>query len=167
MHVHLFSALFTRHLRNTIFLYLLLKSILIWSVKQHAWINQILNNKNYHIRVRSAEVLVNGELFRDQAPHSPKVLRGGAGATETFVENTWQISFASACIRWIPTWKISILNCRCIPRSMLSPRRSKNIWFKGQNVTPPGFCLFDQIFSIDIPLLRSFSWTVMNFYLTH
>lgn len=51
----------------------------------------VLNNKNYTVRARSAEVLLNGILFEDQKCSEPRVLRGGAGAEPNFVESTWEI----------------------------------------------------------------------------
>ncbi|MCF7956631.1 MAG: hypothetical protein K9M75_12580 [Phycisphaerae bacterium] len=52
----------------------------------------IKNNKDYTVRARTAEVLLNGILFNSQKIIEPKVLRGGAGADENFVESTWQIN---------------------------------------------------------------------------
>lgn len=51
----------------------------------------IHNTQSYTVRVRSAEVLVNGELFVGQEPFEPRVLRGGAGADVNFVEETWEL----------------------------------------------------------------------------
>lgn len=51
----------------------------------------IKNNKEYTVRARTSEVLLNGILFNGQKIIKPKVLRGGAGADKNFVESTWQI----------------------------------------------------------------------------
>jgi len=56
--------------------------VLNWGIK---------NIRTYPMRVRSAELLANGELFVGQQPLQPKVLRGGAGAEENFVEDTWKM----------------------------------------------------------------------------
>lgn len=56
------------------------------------------NDKSYTVRVQQAEVLVNGELFADQEPLEPKVLRGGAGGTQNFVEDTWQINAVNSAM---------------------------------------------------------------------
>jgi hypothetical protein len=53
--------------------------VLNWGVK---------NQRSYPMRIRSAELLVNGEILVDQQAIEPKVLRGGAGADENFVEDT-------------------------------------------------------------------------------
>lgn len=50
------------------------------------------NTQTYTVRVRCAEVLVNGELFVGQDPLDARVLRGGAGADENVVEETWQLN---------------------------------------------------------------------------
>jgi len=50
------------------------------------------NNKNFTVRARSAEVLLNGILFEDQKFSDPRVLRGGAGGEPNFVESTWEIN---------------------------------------------------------------------------
>ena len=49
------------------------------------------NKQSYTVRVRSAEVLVNAELFAGQDPIEPRVLRGGAGAEQNYVEDTWRL----------------------------------------------------------------------------
>lgn len=51
----------------------------------------VKNNKDYTIRARSAEVLLNGVLFENQKYSEPRVLRGGAGAEPNFVESTWEV----------------------------------------------------------------------------
>jgi hypothetical protein len=51
----------------------------------------VKNNKKYTVRVRIAEVLLNGILFKKQKYIQPRVLRGGAGADANFVESTWEI----------------------------------------------------------------------------
>jgi len=51
----------------------------------------VKNNKQYTVRAKTAEVLLNGILFKGQKVIEPRVLRGGAGADENFVESTWQI----------------------------------------------------------------------------
>lgn len=51
----------------------------------------VKNNKEFTIRARSAEVLLNGVLFTGQELIEPRVLRGGAGADKNFVESTWEI----------------------------------------------------------------------------
>ena len=56
--------------------------VMNWGVK---------NIRSYPMRIRSGELLANGELFVGQQPLDPKVLRGGAGADENFVEDTWQL----------------------------------------------------------------------------
>lgn len=56
--------------------------VLNWGVENH---------RSYPMRIRSGELLVNGELFVGQQATDPKVLRGGAGADENFVEDTWQL----------------------------------------------------------------------------
>jgi len=57
--------------------------VISWGVK---------NNKEFTIRARTAEVLLNGVLFKNQKIIEPKVLRGGAGGDENFVEPTWEIN---------------------------------------------------------------------------
>jgi len=52
----------------------------------------VKNNKEYTIRVRTAEVLLNGILFTNQKVIEPKVLRGGAGAEANWVEPTWELA---------------------------------------------------------------------------
>jgi hypothetical protein len=52
----------------------------------------VKNNKEYTIRLRAAEVLLNGYLFDNQKITEPRVLRGGAGAEPNFVESTWEIN---------------------------------------------------------------------------
>ena len=52
----------------------------------------VKNNKEYTIRLRTAEVLLNGILFKKQKCGEPRVLRGGAGAEPNFVEATWEIN---------------------------------------------------------------------------
>lgn len=52
----------------------------------------IENTKDYEVRVRSVEVLVNGQLFVGQEPLEPRVLRGGAGAEQNYVEPTWELT---------------------------------------------------------------------------
>ncbi|MCP4313171.1 MAG: hypothetical protein GY790_18075 [Bacteroidetes bacterium] len=51
----------------------------------------VKNNKDFTIRARRAEVLLNGVLFENQKYIEPRVLRGGAGAEPNFVESTWEI----------------------------------------------------------------------------
>jgi hypothetical protein len=51
----------------------------------------IENNKTYTVRARTAEVLLDGELFSNQKVNEPRVLRGGAGAEPNVVESTWEI----------------------------------------------------------------------------
>jgi len=58
----------------------------------------IKNNKNFPVRVRSAEVLLNGLLFDGQKFSEPRVLRGGAGAEPNFVESTWQIEAVNSAM---------------------------------------------------------------------
>jgi len=51
----------------------------------------VKNQFSYDVRVAEAQVLYTGELFKDQQVEEPRVLRGGAGAEPTFVEQDWQI----------------------------------------------------------------------------
>lgn len=52
----------------------------------------IKNDKAYTLRARTAEVLLDGKLFRNQKVGEPRVLRGGAGAEPNVVEQTWEIA---------------------------------------------------------------------------
>ncbi|NQV33071.1 MAG: hypothetical protein HQ515_10270, partial [Phycisphaeraceae bacterium] len=52
---------------------------------------EVKNQFSYDVRVAEAQVLYTGELFKDQQVEEPRVLRGGAGAEPTFVEQDWQI----------------------------------------------------------------------------
>ena len=52
----------------------------------------VKNNKTYTVRARTAEVLLDGELFKNQKWNEPRVLRGGAGAEPNVVEQTWEIN---------------------------------------------------------------------------
>ncbi len=52
----------------------------------------VKNTKEYTVRARSAEVLLNGVLFDNQKFSEPRVLRGGAGAEPNFVESSWKIT---------------------------------------------------------------------------
>ena len=51
----------------------------------------VKNQFSYDVRVAEAQVLYTGELFKDQQVQDARVLRGGAGAEPTFVEQDWQI----------------------------------------------------------------------------
>ena len=51
----------------------------------------IKNNKEYTVRARTAEVLLDGEIFKDQKIHEARVLRGGAGAEPNVVESGFEI----------------------------------------------------------------------------
>ena len=58
----------------------------------------VQNDKSYTVRVTSAEVLVNGTLFAEQKPTEARVLRGGAGCQENFVELDWQIDATNSAM---------------------------------------------------------------------
>jgi len=51
----------------------------------------IKNQFAWELRICDALVLNEGELFINQQPKNPKVLRGGAGAERNIVKNSWQI----------------------------------------------------------------------------
>ena len=58
----------------------------------------VRNNKSYTVRARYAEVLLNAEIFHGQQPGETRVLRGGAGAEENFVEQTWKIDAVNSAM---------------------------------------------------------------------
>jgi hypothetical protein len=49
------------------------------------------NPFGYDVRICKAELLFGGKIFENQIPIQEKVLRGGAGAEQNFVKNTWKI----------------------------------------------------------------------------
>jgi len=51
----------------------------------------VKNPFGYAVRAARAEVLYGGKLFKGQTVEQAKVLRGGAGAEPTFVDDGWQI----------------------------------------------------------------------------